>query len=137
MSVVVTDQVAIVRESYGRCLLVPGFLDLFYERFLDKSPLINEMFKHTDMKRQKKVLRTGISNMISFAQDKPTGKIAIEKLSVSHNRKNLDVNPNMYRFWLIALLETLKATDPKWTNDLKYAWRDVVSKGVQVIASAY
>jgi len=137
MSVVAIDQVAIVRESYGRCLLVPGFLDLFYERFLDKSPLISEMFKHTDMKRQKKVLRSGISNLISFAQEKPTGKIAIEKLSLTHNRNNLNVNPNMYRFWIMALLEAVKATDPKWAPELKYAWRDVLSKGVQAIASAY
>ncbi len=132
-----TNIIDIARSSYGRCILKPGFLDRFYELFLAQSPKIAQKFKHTNMEAQKKVLKTGLANMIAYAQGKPSGKIVIDRLAKSHSRDQLDIPPQMYPLWTNSLIKALSEYDRKWTPETQVAWKELLDIGVKAISAGY
>ena len=62
-----------VRESLGRCLADPDFLDIFYGNFLGSSPKVREKFAGTDFDRQKEMLRASFDTMLKAARDEENG----------------------------------------------------------------
>ncbi|MDA0841502.1 MAG: hypothetical protein O2857_27390, partial [Planctomycetota bacterium] len=52
--------------SYGRCCLSDGFLDSFYEIFLDSSPEVRAKFAQTDFVQQKRALLKSLVFVIMF-----------------------------------------------------------------------
>jgi len=124
-----------VMQSYGRCCASPAFFDTFYQHFLASSPAIREKFVRTDMAAQKHLLRAGILNLVLYARGMSDTKL--RALGQSHSREGFDIRPELYDLWLDSLLLAVKEHDPQASLEDLAAWREVLSKGINVIKSFY
>ena len=99
-----------VTTSYHRCMHGVGFTNTFYRRFLAKSPMIAEKFRHTDFDHQKLMLRESLLVMIMFNSNSSAGMDELEQLAERHSRRGVDIPPHLYELWLDALCESVATT---------------------------
>lgn len=137
MNNVPDEQMQLVERSYGRCTLSAGFFDDFYRNFFGSSPAIAPYFSKTDMTKQKQLLRAGISHMILAAKGNLISQNKIKQLGESHDRRHLNVKPELYSLWEQSLLKTVQAHDPQFNLVLQMAWHKVLLVGIEQIKSAY
>jgi hemoglobin-like flavoprotein len=126
-----------VKQSYGRACLAPHFIDRFYDIFLGSHPSIKPMFKHTDFARQKQLLRTGIAMLLSHVEGKTAGTMTLNRIAESHSKRNLNIHPSLYQYWIDSLISAAKECDAKWAPDIERAWQKVLRAGVDYITHSY
>lgn len=130
-----------INQSFGRCLTTnidsKSFLDSFYDTFLVSHPSIKPRFANTDFTKQKFLLKQGLTMIIMFASNSPIAKSAIEKLTLSHDHKHLNIEPSMYAYWVDSLMHSVKLHDKKYTPELEKEWRQVVSLGINQMKAGY
>ncbi|QDU82379.1 Flavohemoprotein [Polystyrenella longa] len=124
-----------VRESYARCRQNPDFFDAFYDHFARKSSEIGPLFSNTDMQKQNELLSDAIVSLISFAKGDSAARQHIEEIRLSHDRYQLNIKPKWYPFWIEALLDTIKESDPDCTPELLENWQTVIQPGIDHILS--
>ena len=125
-------------DSLARCNVKPGFLDRFYERFLEMSPKVSEKFSNTDFVRQKRALRASFHMMLLAAGDGETGTVRyLESLATSHGRNQLDIGAELYDYWLDSLLAAVREFDRDWDHEVEAAWEQVMGVGIQYLLSHY
>jgi hemoglobin-like flavoprotein len=127
---------ATIRESLMRAE-EHKLYDKFYERFVTSDPRIGPYFLNTDFKKQKNLLRDGVGRALSFAAGDAGSVSFVENLSMTHNRSHMNILPELYPFWLNALLQTLAETDPDWNKKLESEWRESLEKTIQRMSRAY
>jgi len=126
-----------VKESYGRCATKSNFIDIFYDEFLKSHPSIKPMFAHTDFKKQKELLRTGIAMLLSHIEGKPVGTMTLNRIGQSHDKNHMNIDPNLYQFWINSLVKAVKQCDSQFAPDLERSWQKVLRAGVDHITSKY
>jgi len=127
-----------VDKSYTRCRLTGTFIDDFYDAFVATSPKIAERFRKTDWETQKRMLDHGIRHLILFFHEpSPVTAEKMIQLGESHSRNRLNIEPELYDFWVSALLSTVAESDPKFNPELEKAWRTVVERGISVMKSMH
>jgi len=125
-------------ESLKRCNAQPGFLDLFYEKFLASSPVVREKFSQTDFIRQKRALRASLHLMPLAADDPVKGpERYLRDLAARHSRAQLDVGAELYDLWLDSLLATVRESDPEFSPEVEDAWEKVMMVGIHYLLSHY
>ncbi|MEI6712237.1 MAG: ATP-binding protein [Verrucomicrobiota bacterium] len=133
------DVVARVRKSYGRCIAKTAFLDTFYAAFLHSSPEIEKMFRKTDLKKQKELLKHGLAILFMFARN-PNATLAREKLThigMIHSRNRFNVKPNLYPFWISSLIDTVAIYDDQFTPKLGTEWKAALKPAIDYLISLY
>lgn len=125
----------LVFQSYGRACNNPSFFEDFYSNFMGKSPDIRAMFVNTNMEAQRGLLRGGVLWLIMHARGMSDTKI--RALGESHSKKNMNINPMFYGFWLDALVETVQRYDPDFTSELELCWRATLRPGIEMIQNMY
>lgn len=126
-----------VKESYSRCCVNPRFFDLFYENFLKSHPTIAPMFAKTDMAKQKALLRQGVSMMFMHLGGNGVGTTGIDRIAESHSKKKMNIDPNLYDYWINSLVKSVKECDQNMTPALETEWRKTLRAGVDRIAAQY
>jgi hemoglobin-like flavoprotein len=126
-----------VKESYSRCCVNPRFFDLFYETFLRSHPTIAPMFAKTDMVKQKSLLRQGVSMMLMHLGGNTVGTTGLDRIAESHSKKKLNIDPNLYQYWITSLVKSVKECDQKMTPALEAEWKKTLRTGVDRIVSQY
>jgi hemoglobin-like flavoprotein len=126
-----------VKESYSRCCVNPKFFDLFYQKFLSSHPSIAPMFAKTDMTKQKSLLRQGVSMMFMHLGGNSVGTTGIDRIGESHSKQKMNIDPNLYDFWINSLVGAVKECDTRLTTELEADWRKVLRQGVDRIVSFY
>lgn len=126
-----------VEKSFGRCTVNPNFLDRFYQIFLASHPAIAPMFAHTDMARQKGLLRSGLAMVIMHGQGNSFGTKSLDKIAESHSKKKWNISPSLYPFWVNSLMQAIKECDPQLTPAVEAEWRKVLEAGASYIAAGY
>lgn len=119
------------RESYDRCLKKTGFLDDFYDRFFNVSPVVKEMFRKTDFENQKKMLHNSLIMIMYAANNKMEGKLHLERIAQSH--KHLSIHAEYYDLWLNCLVDSVKNFDPLFSEETEKAWRNTMAFGISVM----
>lgn len=132
------NQIDQVRASLTRCLNRPEFIPGFYRLFLGSSPEIPPMFAHTDMQRQQFMLAASLKTMVLFART-PEGREPdlMRNLAARHDRSQRNIPPHLYGNWLESLIGAVALHDPEYGLELGQAWRAVMQKGVDYMASRY
>jgi hypothetical protein len=87
------------------------------------------------MEAQRGLLRGGVLWLIMHARGISDTKI--RALGESHSKKNMNINPMFYGFWLDALLETVQRYDPDFTSELELCWRATLRPGIEMIQNMY
>ena len=122
--------------SYQRAVVPDfyGFFDSFYNKLTSHSPEISELFKHTDMDKQIKMLMQSITYVTSFSATlEPTEELT--HIAGLHGRDKLDLPAQYYDVWLDCLLQTVSERDPKYDEQVERAWRIVMAPGVEYMKS--
>ena len=126
-----------VRMSYGRSLSNRKLIDRFYEIFMASHPDIPKLFENTDFDKQKDLLSQSINMAILFPQKNKIATNAIDRISKTHSKENMDINPEFYPYWLDSLITTLSESDPEFTTDLERQWRLILQETIDHISKGY
>lgn len=126
-----------VRSSFGRAMTKRTFMPRFYEIFTHSHPAIPQLFKNTNMEKQFDLLGQSLNMAILFSQNNPIAKNAIERIRKSHDREHLNINPELYPFWVDSLIAALRESDPQFTPTLEQQWRDVIQIAIDQIKGGY
>jgi hemoglobin-like flavoprotein len=126
-------------HSLRRCLMVPGFLEGFYQSFVGSSEEVREKFRNTDLQRQSRMLSDSLY-VLAVAVQGQEGSIAwgdMPRLAARHSGKDLDIRPALYDHWLACLLDTVRRHDPEFTPEIEAAWRATLAVGIEYMKSRY
>ena len=94
-----------VKKSLGRCLMDGDVFSTFYEIFLDSDPRIPGRFAETQWEEQKRLLRQGVNNVISFYTGSLTAQSSMDRIRQSHRRARMDIPPDLYDAWISSMVE--------------------------------
>jgi len=119
-----------VIESYKRVAGEPGFLDRFYERFMERDPDVRRRFAGVDMARQRFVLGRAVTLLLQHASGMERGVESLREMAVRHGPLDLDIPPHLYDLWLDALVETVAEHDPRFSPELEAGWRALLRREV-------
>ncbi len=132
------QKVQIVKDSFLRSKKSLDFASVFYQNLFFLKPKIKDYFSHTDFEHQDKALLMGLDFMIGFLDhSNENARKQVIRLSQTHAKKNLNIHPHDYYYWIEALVMTVKAQDPLWNKDYEYYWREVISYPVTFMISQY
>ena len=122
--------------SYQRAVVPDfyGFFHSFYAKLIEHSPVIAELFKHTDMQKQVEMLIQSITYITSYgATREPDAELT--HLARLHGSDKLDLPPEYYDIWLDCLLQTIREKDPKYDEQVEKSWRLVMEPGIEYMKS--
>lgn len=129
------DAIQRTRDSLGRCVDCKTFLQRFYEIFIGASPDIAELFRETDLERQKAVLRDSLYVMLVAAgTEKGPAHDEVERLSARH--VELGVTAEMYDVWIDSLIQAAREHDTHFTDALERDWRTSFGGPMELMKSA-
>lgn len=132
------DKVALVKDSYYRAAGHKFFAERFYKHLFYLKPEIKEYFKDTNWAKQEEAIMDGLDFMFGYiSDDDENARIQFIRLCKTHNKKNMNIHPHNYYYWIEALILTGKECDGQWYDDLEYYWREVVSFPVTFMTSMY
>ncbi|MBB3190338.1 globin [Halomonas cerina] len=112
------------------------FFEAFYERFIAASPEVAEKFRHTDMARQRLMLKKAFYHLLAF-YGSSNADYYLDQVAISHSRAHLDIRPGLYDLWLDALVETARRFDDEFNDDVELAWRLVMTPGIVYVTFHY
>jgi len=133
----IEDAIHRVHTSLNRSLAHSRFIEIFYEIFMATDAEIRQMFEHTEFERQKKLLRKALLSAVTFAAG---GEVARQRLALireSHNRKHMNVRPELYGLWTNSLVKAVAQCDPNFDQQLDREWRAVLQPAIEFIAGGY
>jgi len=128
---------SLAKASYDRCCQAPDFLQAFYRNFLAACPEAAPRFAHTDFDRQTKLLRHAIGLLLIFPNQPNTGPTLLSRVAERHSRRDLNVDPALYRPFIDTLIDTVKQFDRECTPAVEAAWRATVAPGVAYMKSKH
>lgn len=124
-------------DSLSRCYADPRFLERFYEVFLETSPEARAKFAHTDLAKQRRMLKASLVLMMLGAGGKYEGTVHMEHIARVHGRSGHDIPAHLYDVWLDCLLETVREFDPECDEELLQIWRRTLAPGIAFMKSRY
>jgi len=125
--------------SLKRCLATQDFLHRFYDRFTESSEEVREKFKKTEFPRQTRVLADSLYALAVAVQGASEGPgwRELDRLAERHDRRNLDIRPELYDTWLECLISTARDFDPEMSADVESAWRQTLAVGIERMRSRH
>lgn len=132
-----TESFEAFRSSLLRCLSNLHFLEIFYDNFIASSDEVRQAFVGTDMERQKAMLHASLYQLMNlYEHDDAQAREHIERLGAKHGAYGHRVPLHLYDAWLDSLLRAVAATDPMYTPQLEAIWREVMTKGIEIMKAS-
>ena len=129
--------IEVARASYERCCAAPEFFESFYRHFFKACPEAEARFANTDFERQHRLLRHAIGLLLIFPKQPESEPTLLTRLAERHSRRDLDVPPSLYAFFVDSLIATVERYDSEFTPAVEDAWRTTLSKGIEYLKSRY
>jgi hemoglobin-like flavoprotein len=129
--------VEVFNDSLEQCTSTRRFLDRFYELFISSSPEVAAKFANTDLRVQKASVKVSLYMIMASIQQKPEGKVHLERIAARHSRAALDIGPHLYDQWLDCLIQAVREYDPTFRAETEQAWRRVMRVGIEFLKSRY
>jgi hemoglobin-like flavoprotein len=105
------------------------FFSRFYENFLRKSAVIEQMFSQTDMDQQVRMLQKSFFQLINmYVSGSPPAQLF--NIAKTHSVSGHNVRPELYDLWLDALIDTVEQLDPEFEDNITLAWRLALNPGI-------
>ena len=127
-------------ESFARVLARKikgrGFFEAFYDRFVAASDEVAKKFRNTDMAHQHAMLKRSFYHLLTFYASS-NADYYLEQVAISHNRRHLDIPPDLYELWLKTLIQTLRDFDAPCSDEVELAWRLVMTPGIVYMTFHY
>lgn len=125
----------VAQHSYARCVRHPEFFAILYDALLASDPRIPPMFENTAFPRQHKLLQHGLGLILSYS--KSPDDALLERIAARHSREGIDVPPDMYDHFVASLLKAVEQTDPRFDADVRVAWLEAATPGLDFMKSRY
>lgn len=132
-----SKDVELVNDSLERCPSQTEFFARFYSRFQHSSDEVAAKFQGTDAKAQARALRAAFLLLLQAVAGDPQAWQQLELRAVRHDRRHLDIRPDMYELWRDCLLETVREYDPDFDERTETAWRKVVQEAIDFMVARY
>lgn len=137
MALVNSEDLELVNDSLERCTPQAEFFEQFYWRFHGSSDEIAAKFEGTDAKTQARALRTAFLLLLQAIAGDPAAWQRLELRAIRHDRRHLDIKPEMYGLWKESLLDTVRDFDPRADARTEQAWRTVVQQAIDFMTARY
>jgi len=128
---------ALARASYDRCCQAPDFFEAFYRTFLAACPEAVPRFAGTSFEHQANLLRHAVGILLIFPNQPNKEPSLLARLAERHSRRDLNIEPALYRPFIDALIDTVRQFDGKYTPTVEAAWRETVAPGVAYMKSKH
>jgi hemoglobin-like flavoprotein len=112
-------------------------MEKFYANFKASHPSIPPFFVKTNMAMQHKLLKEGITFLLMSPGGSSFGQTEMKKLVVRHDPSHLNVKSELYRYWVEALMKTVKEFDQSFAVELDKKWRTALQLGIQQLIDTY
>jgi hemoglobin-like flavoprotein len=122
------------RDSLSRCIGCGTFTQRFYELFVESSPEVAELFRDTDLERQKRMLRDSLYVML-VAAGTTKGPAHDEVMRLAKLHRQLGVKDDMFKLWLDALIKAAREHDVHFSDELEEDWRSALSGPIETMKS--
>jgi hemoglobin-like flavoprotein len=123
--------------SLARCLLSPGFVTDFYQRFIPSSPTVRDKFARTDLAAQALKLERSLAVVGSAVKGHPGALRELAERAESHSRRHLAIKPDMYELWTAAILSAASVHDRDWNSAIEQAWSSCLEMIVGYMIARY
>ncbi len=120
--------VALVKESLGRSVARGTLFDRFYDIFLKSNPAFVPMFAKTDLKKQKELLRHGVSLGLLYVEGKSIGENGLARIKKTHSKDEMNIDPKLYPYWKRSFLQAVSECDPNYSDEINAAWERTLQK---------
>lgn len=121
-------------RSFNDCLEDPAFIDHFYDGFIHAAPEIEAMFAGVDMDRQRRALRLSLYVAASYTLH-PTAYITKYLHELGKHHQSIGARSAHYDLWLDCLITSVAAFDDHFSETTEAAWRAVMKRVIEVVAS--
>ncbi len=112
------------------------FFDAFYQHFLSASPEVRMLFRNTDMAHQRSMLKKSFFSLVAFYASGAVDDV-LHKIAHTHSARALNIEPHLYDLWVECLIDTVRAFDPEYNDDVELAWRLILSPGITYMKFGY
>lgn len=129
------NTVALFNDSFEKCLhgRYSTFFERFYRNFEQRQPEVRRMFQGTDVQRRYDMFEESILILVDYSAN-GTASENLERLATLHTRKG--ATPEMFDEWMDALIQTLREVDPQFDDNAEFAWRDILSTGLEYLKNS-
>jgi len=110
-------------DSFESCVHHPGFLERFYEIFVNASPEVRDKFKNTDLEKQVRMIKQSLLLLTMACLGTKEIDEELARLGQKHGRDGLKIGAHLYELWLDCLLQAVSEFDPKWSDAVGNSWR--------------
>jgi PAS domain S-box-containing protein len=124
-------------QSLERCKKVEDFIPRFYQGFMASSPRIAERFRFTDFGRQNAMVLHSLELAADATVGKPQSIRELTERARSHDRNHLNIQPELYDYWLDELVATARDCDLEWTDQIEAAWRRILGHVTAFMKARY
>ena len=130
------DKLHRVHASLNRCLVQDGFVDIFYDIFLESDDRIRQQFSQIDFEKQKKLLRKALLSALTFAAGGSVARERLQALRANQHQSAGEKSPEIYPVWIDALMQAIAVCDLQYGAELEADWRAVLKPTVDFLANA-
>lgn len=124
-------------KSLERCLSDPEFIPRFYERFLASSEDVRRLFALTNFPDQEKRLARSLQVLGAAMQGDMAAVRHLNARAESHDRRHMDIRPDLYLLWEDALTKTASEVDPEWDDHVAESWKVVLIHAIHFMVKRY
>ena len=124
-------------QSFNRCATNDEFIRSFYQRFLNSSEDIRRKFRFTDFQKQEKMLLGSLRLCAGATVGDADALAELLERAETHDRYHLGIKPEMYDYWLSAILETVAEFDDQWDAEVDEAWNSILDHVIQHMIRHY
>ena len=118
----------LLNDSLRRCLNNNQFFPTFYDHFHHSSPEIAALFDKSNLVKLNKMMENSLFQIISASESNWESEQELLEIAKSH--KNMNIKQEFYKFWELSLLATVAECDPEYNSEIKAAWKEILSRGV-------
>ena len=94
-------------------------------------------FAGTSFEHQANLLRHAVGILLIFPNQPNKEPSLLARLAERHSRRDLNIEPALYRPFIDALIDTVKQFDRECTPAVEAAWRATVAPGVEYMKSKH
>ncbi|MCA9230242.1 MAG: globin [Planctomycetales bacterium] len=124
-------------DSLERCAADEGFLPTFYRRFLASSREVRDKFRHTDFEQQNEMLLNSLRLVAAATAGAQRGLSELKERAKTHDRHHLNIRPQLYEFWRVAIVLTASEFDPLWSDTTEDAWNRILGTVIDHMVRHY
>lgn len=124
-------------QSLDRCEHNEGFIPLFYARLNSSSDVVKSHFRNTNFEQQNHMLMKSLRLIAGVTANEREALQELRERAETHDRKHMNIKPELYECWQTSLVSTAAEVDPQWDEEIERAWNSILDDVVNHMIKFY